>query len=370
MRRPLLGALSPAFAGACCVLWAVTCYAQTTGQRPSPLGPGLCSNCTVYNPGTQLPLPDQPIYPQLFYEAHATNYTVLSTDGGKLLTATANGVTFTVPAAGGPGTAGYAFGYNGVNAYALTVLGGGVINGACGGTPSATLSAINTPILLTTDGTNWQCAAFGVTTAVGGAITATGVHGFTNPGTTLTLTGTTAGNFFTVELASIGAGNTATAYTLTTNNGTSCTEVPNAFARTANGNASSDIWYCPNNAAAGSITFTTVPTGGSTIFVCAQEWHGVASVSPEVGIGNKAISGTQVTTASVQTNVNLTQASQLIVSIAGDDTTFPTGVGAGQTLIDSLASYQIGGTSGSPITHTFNWSGLNWVTLSIAVFKH
>jgi hypothetical protein len=148
--------------GLCCVLWAVTCYAQTTGQRPSPLGPGLASTPNVYNPGTQLPLPDQPIYLQLFYEAHATSCTINSScgsanDSGKLLTATAAGVTFTLPAPGAPGTTGYIFGYDGSHAYTLTTAGGTVYGcGAAG--PSIVLSI---PVSLSPDGTNWQCAPLG-----------------------------------------------------------------------------------------------------------------------------------------------------------------------------------------------------------------
>jgi hypothetical protein len=146
----------------CCVLWAVTCYAQTTAVRPSPLGPGLCASCSVYNPGTQYPIPDQPINLQSFYEAHGTSYTVLGPDAGKLLTASAAGVTFTVPAPGANGTSGYSFGYNG-NAY--TLVSSATINGNCGPTGTS-LSGLTFPVTLTSDGVNWQCTASGWGSAI------------------------------------------------------------------------------------------------------------------------------------------------------------------------------------------------------------
>jgi hypothetical protein len=184
MRQLLLAAF-------CCVSWAVTCYAQTTAVRPSLLGPGLASSLTTYNPGTQVMLPDVPIYLQLFYEAHATNYTVLSTDGGKLLTATAASVTFTLPAPGAIGTASYAFGYDGTHAYTVTTP-SGTIYGACGGgTTSA--SALPVAVSMTPDGTNWQCTSYGAPAGAGDVVKAgNNIYTGTNlvtPGAALTASG-------------------------------------------------------------------------------------------------------------------------------------------------------------------------------------
>jgi hypothetical protein len=160
----------------CCVLWAVTCYAQATATRPSVLGPGLTSNPSVYNFGTQFPVPDQPIYPQIFYKAYTASCTINSTavggcgnadgstnDSGKLLTATAAGVTFHLPAPSAPGTSGYAFQYDGTNSYSVDTPSGTITGGGCPGTPAATLSGLTVSISVTPTGVGgaWMCTPFG-----------------------------------------------------------------------------------------------------------------------------------------------------------------------------------------------------------------
>jgi hypothetical protein len=160
MKRPRIkSGAGLLLAAMCCVLWAVTCYAQT---RLGPLGAGLTCNPAVYNPGTAPVIADCPLAPQLFYDGHSSSCTINTScgstnDGGKLLTATASGVTFTVPAPGGVGSATYSFGYNG-NAYSITSV--ATINGNCGPVGN-TLSLIAFSVSLTSDGINWQCTPFG-----------------------------------------------------------------------------------------------------------------------------------------------------------------------------------------------------------------
>ena len=152
----------------CCVWWAVTCFAQTTAVRPSLLGPGLASTPGTYNPGTQVMLPDVPVYLQLFYDPHTTSCTINSTcgstqDSGKLLTATAGSVTFTLPTAGGAGGAGYSFGYDGnaTHTYQINTVGGATIYGGCGLTGTS-VGPIAFGVSLVPDAANnWQCTPFG-----------------------------------------------------------------------------------------------------------------------------------------------------------------------------------------------------------------
>jgi hypothetical protein len=377
------------FFALCCVLWAVTCYAQTA-IRPDQICPGgVCATPDVtWGPGAG----GYQIGTTIAWRTDNTaTPTLTSADIAKVVELTFNGPIgpVTVPAATAPLGDGAGFtiqvGQGTLTLACANSCTAGAAN-AINGLTSLKIGPYQTVSLLSRSG-KWYAnmsvpqpaAQTGGTTlcdnmawtafttgcvAAGGVITATGVHGLTNPGTTLTLTGTTLGTFFTVELASINAG--ASSYTLSTNNGTSCTESPGTFI--LNGSASSDIWYCANNAASGSITFTTTAPGGGSNFIAAQEWSG--AIGPGLGIGNH-VTGTTQTTLSVTTNGNLTQNNQLIVSIAGDNSSFPTGVGGSQTLIDSIASYQIGGTANNPITHTFNWaSGNSFLTLSIAAFKH
>jgi hypothetical protein len=147
------------------VSWFLTpdSWSQT---RLGPLGPGLACNPTTYNPGTAPVTADCPLTPQTFLEGHATSCTINSTcgstnDAGKQLYATAAGVTFTVPAPGGAGSAGYSFGYNGY-AYSINAS-PAFINGSCGPTGTS-LSGLAFGVSLTSDGVNWQCTPFVGTT--------------------------------------------------------------------------------------------------------------------------------------------------------------------------------------------------------------
>jgi hypothetical protein len=148
-------------AALCCVFWAVTCYAQT---RLGPLGPGLACNPTTYNPGTAPVTADCPLTPQLFEEDHSSSCVINSTcgsanDSGKLLTATAS-ITFTLPAPGAAGSAGYMFGYDGSHSYTLTTTGGTIYGGCGNGTATASALALQVMVVPSSSG-NWQCVPYG-----------------------------------------------------------------------------------------------------------------------------------------------------------------------------------------------------------------
>jgi hypothetical protein len=153
IERLLLAAL-------CCLLSLASADAQT---RLGPLGPGLACNPTVYNPGTAPVIADCPLTSQVFYEAHTASCTINSTcgstnDSGKLLTATAAAVTFTLAAPGAAGTAGYNFGYDGSHSYTLTSTAN--IYG-CGATSTSVTLSYGASV--TPDGTAWQCTPYGGT---------------------------------------------------------------------------------------------------------------------------------------------------------------------------------------------------------------
>jgi hypothetical protein len=299
----------------CCVLWAVTCYAQTTGQRPSPLGPGLCSNCATYNPGTQLPVPDQPIYPQLFYEAHATSCTVNSTcgssnDSGKLLTATGASVTFTLPAPGAPGSAGYMFGYDGSHAYTITTT-GGTIYGGCG-TGTASVAGLILPALLTPDGTNWQCAPYGaVAAAAPAAIAFSGTADLGNgTGTSYTqayTVGSGTNRFLLVYILGDVVGGVDDPGTITYA-GTAMTQMVKNLAGAAGANR---IGYLYGLAAPTPGSNNVVVNWGSShaTFALAADYTGVIQTTPTCdGSGTNNSGTTSVTTIS----------NTLTTTVAGD----------------------------------------------------
>lgn len=118
------------------------------------LAPGLCSNCGSYNTGTQTIGNGSTAAQQVYYVAvsSAGTQAVAGTDGGKFWTATVSGVTFSVFGAGGNGTTGVSFGWDGSHGYSITSS--SQIYG-CG--PTGTTVAVNYSASLTSDGTNWQC---------------------------------------------------------------------------------------------------------------------------------------------------------------------------------------------------------------------
>ncbi len=151
------------------VLLFITNYvhAQSTGPTGNAMivTPGLSTNPGTYNPGTQTLLDGKTISPQLFYEAHITSCTVNSTcgstnDSGKALTATAAGVTFTMPNPGGIGSGAQDFGYDGTHSYTVTTVGGGALIYGCGGVTVTSIIATY-QITLFTDGVNYQCIQYG-----------------------------------------------------------------------------------------------------------------------------------------------------------------------------------------------------------------
>jgi hypothetical protein len=151
----------------CCVLWAVTCYAQ--GTRLGPLGAGLTCNPAVYNQGNQPVTADCPITPQLFVNAVSASCTINSNcvtgstnDSARILVATVSGMTFTLPPIGANGTAGYSVALDPrvpVTNYNVATGSSAVIYG-CGPTAAATVN-LTYPADLATDGTNWQCSPYG-----------------------------------------------------------------------------------------------------------------------------------------------------------------------------------------------------------------
>ena len=157
------------------------------------LAPGLAATPTSYNTGTQTVTNGSTVSPQLFYEGHATSYTVLSTDGAKLLTATAASVTFTAPNPGSVGTTTYQFGYDASHSYTITTVGGTASIYGCGST--STSVSLTYPAQLITDGTNYQCVPSGGSGGGSGTVTSVGL---TVPGSSiLGVTGspvTTSGN--------------------------------------------------------------------------------------------------------------------------------------------------------------------------------
>ena len=129
------------------------------GSTTITLAPGLAATPTSYNTGTQTVTNGSTVSPQLFYEGHATSYTVLSTDGAKLLTATAASVTFTAPNPGSVGTTTYQFGYDASHSYTITTVGGTASIYGCGTT--GTSETLTYPAQIITDGTNYQCVPNG-----------------------------------------------------------------------------------------------------------------------------------------------------------------------------------------------------------------
>jgi hypothetical protein len=182
----------------------------------------------VYNPGTQMPIPGQPIYPQLFYDPHATSCNVNSTcgstnDSGKLLTATGAGVTFALPAAGAAGTAGYSFGYDGSHSYTVSTPSGTIYG--CG---VAGLSVVlSIPVSLSPDGTNgWQCIPLGTQEAAaalgGGSCTGT-ITATMSPNVTYFYCTTTGATTWAVA-APLPAAGVVTSFSLELTNGGAFTQ--------------------------------------------------------------------------------------------------------------------------------------------------
>ena len=170
-----------------------SCGTTSSGATTITLAPGLAATPTSYNTGTQTVTNGSTVSPQLFYEGHATSYTVLSTDGAKLLTATAASVTFTAPNPGSVGTTTYQFGYDASHSYTITTAGGTASIYGCGST--STSVSLTYPAQIITDGTNYQCVPNGGSGGGSGTVTSVGL---TVPGSSiLGVTGspvTTSGN--------------------------------------------------------------------------------------------------------------------------------------------------------------------------------
>lgn len=216
-------------------------------------------------------------------------------------------------------------------------------------------------------------------------------HAVAETGSTLfatfpvSLTGTTAGNSFTVgSWSCFNSGCNTTIQTTTsvltsvTYSGGTCSLIANANKTDPSGNAIVvAMAVCPNSSTGGSLTFTAHYSGGvndvgadyPTLWV--QEWSGM-SATPDDGKGNGA-NGTG-TAISVSTNTTLTQTNELVLSILGSSDLLA--VSANQTLIECNAdggrgcmNYQIAGSTATQ-TNTGTNSGSTFWAAAIAALKH
>lgn len=132
------------------------------GSTTLTLAPGLGNSAGTYNPGTQTVTNGGTVYPQFFYYGQASSCTVNSTcaasaanDSGYALTATAAGLTFTMPNPGAVGSAPQSFGYDGTHSYTLTTSGGAASIYGCG--VSGVSITASYPTQLISDGANYMC---------------------------------------------------------------------------------------------------------------------------------------------------------------------------------------------------------------------
>lgn len=137
-----------------------------------------------------------------------------------------------------------------------------------------------------------------------------------------------------------------------------------------------DIWYCPNMAASGTVTFTFT-MGGNVFYptVFEQELRGVPTSSLDVGIANTAQT-TTATSLSLTTNGDTTQSNQFVVSFVVSSTAQSSITINGTALDNSPAAgcasqYFPGIASGNTVTATYTLSTTPNVSIeSIAAFKH
>lgn len=201
-------------------------------------------------------------------------------------------------------------------------------------------------------------------------------HSTGSSGTTVvaTMNGTVAGNLIAVELhwCNNSSCNNAYSSTLTVadTHSTTCTEVTNARALT---NRYTTIFLCPNNGSSGNDTITATfnqSVSYPTIFV--QEFSGVATTSPDDGIGNNA---TQTSTSlTVSTNGSATQTNELILGIlqgfgtitAGQTQVAQQAPASGQVLVE----YTIPSTTGTKTLTATSTSTPVANNESIAGVKH
>lgn len=189
-----------------------------------------------------------------------------------------------------------------------------------------------------------------------------------------------AGHLFTVNVRGFNSASTPmSATTVATSNGTACAHATASFVTQGSADLApfSDWWYCQNNAAPGSVTFTATFTSSGALTnnantpqITAVEWAGAATTSADAGIGNTT-TVTGATSISVATNGAVPQTNDLVISGGQQNASAVTGVGGGQTqlAVDADVSYQL--TSSGTVTHSYSYAPTsNNAALSIVAFKH
>lgn len=192
----------------------------------------------------------------------------------------------------------------------------------------------------------------------------------------VTLAGTVAGNFIPVLITTINFTAAPNITGVATDNTTTCSHAANTFSTVFASSQflTSDIWYCPNNAAGGSITVTaTADRTSPTFAVVLGEFSGVSTSSPDIGVGSTNTTTGSFTTFSAVTGGNLTQTNQLTVSVIRVLTVAATSWGPNQNPFASLVddTYKLINSSGATTTDTYNFpAGNTGACMSIAVFSH
>jgi hypothetical protein len=372
------------------LMWPLTdAKAQT---RLGPLGAGLACNPAVYNPGTAPVTADCSITPQLFVNPVGTNCTVNATcvsgstnDSARTLVATASGITITLPGPGANGASGYSFALDPRTASNFNLkTPSGVIYGC--GTAGATVNLAYSAAVAT-DGTNWLCTPFAAGTApVGGGGTIAWVRdNFASSAASnlssfsVTLSATNAGDLFVVSVRGFNSGGVSqiSGSTVSTGNGTTCAHVAGAFNAGVATSMWADMWNCPNNAAAGSVTFTVTyasvgssPNTTNYPQLAVGEFSGAKTSGADMGLGSSANITTAATSLSIATTGSA-GVGDLVVSTSQPSVASPTGYGANQTAFSSDVdtSYQIVASPGI-ITHSYNYAAANAGVFSIGAFAH
>lgn len=194
---------------------------------------------------------------------------------------------------------------------------------------------------------------------------------------TVTLSGTTAGNFLAVTIIWCNNGSCNTSQpssvsTVTSSAGETCSQVSGAD-NTTSAQGRSDIWYCAN-IVGGTDTITITMSLSSPDFIQAvvSEWTGVATVSPVDGtianhtFTNSAPSSPLTITTSGNTSANNDLIISCITIAPGTPSSNQTPIGSG-----SLAAWELAATSGSTYSIQWIWTGSPvWLGASIAAFKH
>lgn len=193
-----------------------------------------------------------------------------------------------------------------------------------------------------------------------------------NATATATLSTSAAGNLLTGFATSFGptAGGPVS---VVASNGTSCAFVPGASFTTA-AEANGAMFYCANNAGgAVTVTVTWGATPSSYQGVMVQEWAGALTSGPLEASSGKAATVASTTSVSLATNVALTQADELVLSLIAPSSVAATGRGPNQLSVngtDISPSYQLTSSSGSTVTHSYSFLSPTNVSMIIAAFKH